>query len=67
MEQREKRCSFCGNNEDECKYLIAGPMVFICDACVTRAFHALRAAEADGGEGGYIDLFDAIENMLNKD
>ena len=66
-QEREKRCSFCGSGVDDCKYLIAGPLVWICDGCVEKAFHAIRAADADGGEGGLIDLFDAIENVLSKD
>ncbi len=28
------RCSFCGKSEREVKKLLAGPKVFICDACV---------------------------------
>jgi ATP-dependent Clp protease ATP-binding subunit ClpX len=29
------RCSFCGKGQDEVKKLIAGPMVYICDECVS--------------------------------
>lgn len=29
------RCSFCGKTQHEVSKLIAGPMVFICDECVT--------------------------------
>ena len=28
------RCSFCGKSEHEVQKLVAGPRVFICDACV---------------------------------
>ncbi|MEM7078051.1 MAG: ClpX C4-type zinc finger protein [Pseudomonadota bacterium] len=28
------QCSFCGKNSEEVAALIAGPGVFICDACV---------------------------------
>lgn len=66
QESRGRKCSFCGASADDCKYLIAGPLVYICEVCVEKAFHAIRAAEADGGEGGLIDLFDAIENVLTK-
>jgi ATP-dependent protease Clp ATPase subunit len=31
---RRLRCSFCGRDEDRVARLIAGPQVFICDACV---------------------------------
>jgi hypothetical protein len=27
-------CSFCGKLEDEVKKLVAGPNVYICDACI---------------------------------
>ena len=27
-------CSFCGRSQDEVNQLIAGPSVYICDACV---------------------------------
>ena len=28
------RCSFCNKSEDEVEKLVAGPNVYICDACV---------------------------------
>jgi len=28
------RCSFCGRSEDEVARLVAGPSVYICDACI---------------------------------
>ena len=28
-------CSFCGRSQDEVEQLIAGPTVYICDACVS--------------------------------
>lgn len=30
-------CSFCGKNNDEVAYLVAGPTVFICNECVELA------------------------------
>jgi len=30
-------CSFCGKQEDEVFTLVAGPMVWICDECVSAA------------------------------
>lgn len=30
-------CDFCGKGEREVKYLIAGPMVLICDECIDAA------------------------------
>jgi len=32
--RRRLRCSFCGKSEREVAKLLAGPRVFICDACV---------------------------------
>ena len=34
LKPRSLRCSFCGKTEREVGKLIAGPKVFICDACV---------------------------------
>jgi ATP-dependent protease Clp ATPase subunit len=31
------RCSFCGKDETQVAKLVAGPKVYICDACVTTA------------------------------
>jgi hypothetical protein len=28
-------CTFCGKTQDQVQRLIAGPNVFICDACIT--------------------------------
>ena len=32
---RVLRCSFCGKDETQVAKLVAGPKVYICDACVT--------------------------------
>jgi ClpX C4-type zinc finger len=40
--RRDAVCTFCGRPPSEVAKLIAGPNVFICDACVA---HAERAAE----------------------
>ncbi len=34
---KPRRCSFCGKSEDEGAILVAGPGVFICDACIKLA------------------------------
>jgi hypothetical protein len=34
MGQKILRCSFCKKDQNEVRKLIAGPRVFICDACV---------------------------------
>jgi len=34
-------CSFCGKNAAEVSKLVAGPKVYICDACVAIARHII--------------------------
>jgi len=34
---RKLHCSFCGKDEDQVAKLVAGPKVYICDACVDTA------------------------------
>ncbi len=38
----DSRCSFCGKSQREVRKLAAGPMVFICDACVDLPARLLR-------------------------
>jgi hypothetical protein len=47
-------CSFCGRPASEVAKLIAGPKVYICDACVSAAEEVLRgpAPTASGSAGG---------------
>jgi ATP-dependent Clp protease ATP-binding subunit ClpX len=46
-------CSFCGKSERETRQLIAGPRVFICDACVDAYADILRGDRAkQNGELG---------------
>ena len=35
-ESADPRCAFCGKSKSDVRKLIAGPTVFICDACVAR-------------------------------
>lgn len=44
--RRYTRCSFCGKGQDQVKKLVAGPGVFICDACIELCNEVLAA---DGG------------------
>jgi hypothetical protein len=44
-------CTFCGRPQDEVARLIAGPKVFICDACVERAERSLAGAPAGHAAG----------------
>jgi ATP-dependent protease Clp ATPase subunit len=43
--KRLLRCSFCGKDETQVSKLVAGPKVYICDACVNTA----RRIMDDGG------------------
>jgi hypothetical protein len=45
-ERRSLRCSFCGKPEGQVGKLIAGPKVFICDACVGVCNKILEAMPA---------------------
>jgi ATP-dependent Clp protease ATP-binding subunit ClpX len=44
---RRLRCSFCGKDESEVSKLVAGPRVYICDACVAAA---KRMMDTDAGD-----------------
>jgi hypothetical protein len=48
MRTRALACSFCGSAAAEVARLIAGPRVFICDACVTRC-NEILAGHPPGG------------------
>jgi len=41
-------CSFCGRSADEVRKLVAGPRVYICDACVTAAVRIMRESDGPG-------------------
>lgn len=47
--RRDAVCTFCGRPPAELDKLIAGPNVFICDACVARAENALETRRQAGG------------------
>ena len=44
---RRLRCSFCGKDESEVSKLVAGPRVYICDACVVAAKRLMDDADGD--------------------
>lgn len=46
--KRRLACSFCGKGEGDVNKLVAGPRVYICDACVAIASRLMD----DHGEGG---------------
>ena len=48
LRRRRLACSFCGRSEHEVTNLVAGPRVYICDACIDKC-SAIIAAERTGG------------------
>ena len=49
-------CSFCGKSQSEVKKIIAGPGVYICDACV-------NVCKMDGVGGFCLGCFRTIEEI----
>lgn len=49
--ERDLICSFCGRPPSEVAKLIAGPDVFICDACVARSEQTLAGSAGPGAAG----------------
>ena len=46
------RCSFCGRDEDQVTYLLAGPGgIYICGACVDICVNIINRAKASGPTG----------------
>ena len=43
------RCSFCGKSAAEVSKLVAGPRVYICDACVAVASRLMEGDPHDDG------------------
>jgi ATP-dependent protease Clp ATPase subunit len=41
---RRLRCSFCYRTEDQVAKLVAGPRVYICDACARRAIELMAGS-----------------------
>jgi len=46
------RCSFCGKAQDEVKKLIAGPMVYICNECVSLCNEIIEEELSSVEQGG---------------
>lgn len=50
MPKGEDRCSFCGEQRDDARKLVAGPAgIFICDQCAVRAFEVVTHDAAPKG------------------
>ena len=47
MFRRTLHCSFCGKDETQVSKLVAGPKVYICDACVATARQIMDDSSAD--------------------
>lgn len=47
MDNKEMKCSFCGRTQNETGKMIAGPGVFICDACIELCNEILNGEEPD--------------------
>ncbi len=45
----ELACTFCGQNQAQVQKLIAGPHVYICDACVAQARNVISSGPVPGG------------------
>ena len=47
MVRRKLHCSFCGKDETQVLKLVAGPNVYICDACVATARNIMDNSKDD--------------------
>jgi ATP-dependent Clp protease ATP-binding subunit ClpX len=50
FKRRQLRCSFCGKKETEVSKLVAGPRVYICDACVALASQIMERNSGDDSQ-----------------
>jgi hypothetical protein len=59
-------CSFCGKSQHEVKKLIAGPAVFICDACVALCVGIIDSSPDPSSPQAKLDWPEnvATENLL---
>ena len=56
LKRRQLRCSFCGKREAEVSKLVAGPKVYICDACVALASRIMESHSGDNTQLPKADL-----------
>src|SRR5437667_12777182 len=49
---RQLRCSFCGKKDSQVAKLVAGPRVYICDACVAIATQIMNDPPSDDNARG---------------
>ena len=48
LRRKALACSFCGRSEHEVTNLVAGPRVYICDACIDTCSAIVAAERAKG-------------------
>ena len=56
-------CSFCGATKDEITYLVAGPGVYICDACVALAHQVVQEASSQNRARTHLDPLPASSSL----
>jgi ATP-dependent Clp protease ATP-binding subunit ClpX len=63
--RKRPACSFCGKSEREVAKLVAGPKVYICDACVALASRIMQG-EATSQPSGRGDRPRAVERLWSR-
>lgn len=58
-------CSFCGKGQDEVKYLIAGPTVYVCEECIEICVDVLFEKNDDDFKKKFLKGLDIDANWLN--
>jgi hypothetical protein len=56
-------CSFCGATKSDVTYLIAGPGVYICEACVALARQVVREADEQNRPRTHLDPLPASSSL----
>ena len=66
--ERKLACSFCGKRDVEVEKLVAGPRVYICDACVALASQIMQSGSSDGqtGRGRARSLVQRVADRLRR-
>ena len=63
---RRLHCSFCGKSEREVAKLVAGPNVFICDACVAMCVEVLDNGRPAGSPARTPGVLDRARGRLER-
>ena len=61
---RKLRCSFCRRDENEVAKLVAGPRVYICDACVTVASGIINSETDDDNRPVRLTLMERVRRVV---